>query len=704
MKRSIITTIAIAASFLTGYGISSFYQNNLAKSIGVATGGAMFGGGVAWLVFDTKINRVRNELTQTIDRLKSSNLQQDNLLDEVKKARDLALQQLVETKENLNQLSAELTNLKIVSATDTHQLAVFQNQVTELETSLKYITAQRDEFKNTSDFKEQELTAFENTFQDKLEKTYQETLQREVDNETTRQFALLEESLGILDEMDRFINEVYERHQSQRHYTLDINDKFSEQAMKVVDLKDRAYNDLLDEKSTLENRYSMLERQLADGLLHPVYGDYGLTSDEGKNINGLIEWTFRHLQISLKALKFETVDGVVSFGLDYPKSKNPTDISTTLKQHEDAIKKYLGIHAFTRIEYLPKYDAIAVSYRQHAPKPENDDDMYKAGLIPARDFCDSIFKATDHTSGGKPTLRIMAATGEGKGICTKHLVNYFSELAEWEIWVSDPIHGSEQDFWDCEKIAKNKSEARKAYKQFSDLHSTRKDLKIDGFTSKAVLGIFDEFDKQHEQDDKEIAAKIMTAIRHTRQRQILIGQTAEVGSNGWTWDDMKQCTLLVLGDSIGTLCKHLVKDLGWTVKKSNEVKRQYEKFSDWAEKKNDTNPDIPGENRTRIGLLVVGSRYQFLELPIPHKGIIRSGVGEVRSSFMSINTQNTAFTNNIEAVKIDTVKAALHPEITCSHCHSTNFKRHGKVSTPGMHRYQCKDCKKTFVSYDNQPE
>jgi hypothetical protein len=702
MKRSIITTIAIAASFLTGYGISSHYQNTLAKSIGVATGGALLGGGVAWFIADTKINHLRNELNHSIDRLKSANLHQDNLIIELKKAKNLALEQLTESRVLLKSLGTETNLLKVVSGTDKHRIEVLTNQVTELETSLRYITAQRDEFKTDAEFKEGEIIAFKNTFNEELEKTYQETLQREVDNETNRQFALLEESLQILDEMDKFVKEVYERHQSQRHYTLDINDKFSEQARKVVDLKDRAYNDLLDEKSTLENRYSMLERQLADGLLHPVYGDYGLTSDEGKNINGLIEWTFRHLQISLRALKFETTDGVVSFGLDYPKTKSPSDICTTLKQHEEVLKKYLGIHAFTRIEYLPKYDAIAVSYRQHAPKPENDDDMYKAGLIPARDFCDSIFKATDHTSGGKPTLRIMAATGEGKGICTKHLVNYFSQLADWEIWVSDPIHGSEQDFWDCEKIAKDKSEARKAYKQFSDLHSTRKDLKIDGFTSKAVLGIFDEFDKQHEQDDKETAAKIMTAIRHTRQRQILIGQTAEVGSNGWTWDDMKQCTLLVLGDSIGTLCKHLVKDLGWTVKKSNEVKRQYEKFSDWAEKKNESYPDIPGENRTRIGLLVVGSRYQFLELPIPHKGIIRSGVGEVRSSFMSINTQNNAFTNNIATTLETPVKVDSKPEIACTHCHSTNFIRYRKVADATLFTYTCKACNKSFISWNNK--
>jgi hypothetical protein len=709
MKKVIRVGVGIAVSFLLGCGISNYYSKNLAATIAVGATSALVGGGATWLYYDTKINRIKNNLIGENNLLKNKQLQDEDLITELKNARNLSLKQLEETKvENkttLEKLEAKLDKSESDDRTKQHDIEVLTRQLSELEISLKYVTAQRDEFKSEADFKEKELLAFENTFQDKLEKTYQETLKREIDLETTRQFDLLEESEQILDEMNKFVNEVYSRHQSQRHYTLDINEKFFEFKQKSDEKFQLAYDALTEEKMLLENSVSLLKQQLIDGIIHPVYGEYGLTGDIGKNINGMVEWSFRHLNIALKALRFEINEDIISFGLDYQKSKNPIDICENLNQNKVTLTKYLGIWGFTRIEYLPKYDAIAVSYRQHPPKPENDDDMYKAGLIPSRDFCDAIFRATDHTSGGKPTLRIMAATGEGKGICTKHLVNYFSQLPGWEIWVSDPIHGSEQDFWDCEKIAKNKSEARKAYKQFSDLHATRKDLKIDGFTSKAVIGVFDEFDKQHDDDDKETAAKIMTAIRHTRQRQILLGQTAEVGSNGWTWDDMKQCSLLVLGDSIGTLCKHLVKDLGWTLKKSNEVKRQYEKFSDWAEKKNESNPDIPGENRTRIGLLVVGSRYQFLELPIPHKGIIRSGAGIVRSNFdptPSTNTQTETFTNNIPHPNNDSVNLIDKPEITCTHCHSTNFKRNRRVANEKLFNYSCKSCKKTFTSWNNK--
>lgn len=37
---------------------------------------------------------------------------------------------------------------------------------------------------------------------------------------------------------------------------------------------------------------------------------------------------------------------------------------------------------------------------------------------------------------------------------------------------------------------------------------------------------------------------------------ILIGQSSEVGKNGWTWDEMNNCSLLFIGDAVGTAIKH----------------------------------------------------------------------------------------------------------------------------------------------------
>jgi predicted RNA-binding Zn-ribbon protein involved in translation (DUF1610 family) len=704
MKTNIKTALAATVGLIATGFVAGNYSPEVATRITIGLGSAAAAGGGAWFVIDAKNRRLRHELEATSASLKSNKVEHESLELERTRALNTAQLMLSDTKRSLEKKTKELVKLRLVTEEDAQKIAAFTKQVADLEQALKVTTAQRDEFRNESTFKEQQLSAFETTFQAELktevEKRYQQTVRQEVEQETTTAISLVDASTQILLEIDTFMQEVYSRHQAQNHYALDMNNQFAEMSRNRNEKKQQVLDTLLSENEILEHRLLTLEKTLADGFIHPVYGDYGLTSDEGKNINGLVEWCFRHLQVTLKALGFDTTDDVVSFGLDYPKTQAPQHICDSINQHKDELTKYLGIHSFTRIEYLSKYDVIAIGYRQTAPKPPSDEDIYKRGLIPAAQFCDAVYKATDHNSKGKPTLRIMAATGEGKGIVTKNLVGYFAELDNWELWVSDPLHGSEQDYWDCPKIAKDAKESKQAYKLFNQLHRTRIDDKVDGFTSRFVLGVFDEFDKQHSDTDKETAKAIMTAIRHTKQRQILIGQCAEVGSNGWTWDDMKNCAMLVLGNSIGTLCKHLVKDLGWTTKRTNQVKTEYEVFSKWAREKNEANPDIPNENSYRIGLLVVGDDYRFLELPNAHKGIIRSGKAVLRDS-LSINTQKEALPNNNTADLETIEKPVLQVEIKCPSCQSTQFKRNGKTSTKvKVQKYLCKDCGKGYDHND----
>ena len=153
---------------------------------------------------------------------------------------------------------------------------------------------------------------------------------------------------------------------------------------------------------------------------------------------------------------------------------------------------------------------------------------------------------------------------------------------------------------------------------------------------------------------------------------------------------MKNCALLVLGASIGSLVKHLRQDFGWTTKKVNQVKREYEKFSTWADNLNVANPDIPNENQTRIGLLVVGDKYQFLELPIAHKGILKDGKAVFRDS-LSINAQKLLSTNINSTPVVDDSK----PLVKCPYCGSTNVVRNGKHSKTKEQLYTCKDCKQS---------
>lgn len=678
MKRIIKTTVAIAASFLAGYATASYLQKDLASSISLSAGGALFGGGVTWFYFDTKLNRQRNQLQSRIDGLKKK-------LETSKLTEGLLVKEKSSLQTHIEDLAERLARIVAESLTTEDKLNVSANtnsslrqeifeaktEINNLKIQLENAISQRDEFIQKAEFKEAELVSFEKEFSNKVKEETDKNIKVEVEKETDRQFELLEESERIIADMDKLMNEVYQRHQSQRHYTLGITDKFLGFKEESDARNQQAYDDLLGVNQTLENQIHLLNTQLSNGLIQPVYKDYGIASLEGRVINGLIEWVYRHLQIPLRGLEFEENDGVTSFGVDYPKRSNPKDICQQILANTHNLKGYLGIHSLDRAEYIAKYDAIVISYRHTAPKPESDDDIYKSGLIPASQFADVVYKTIDcENSKAKPTMRIMAATGEGKGIAMKNLLVGLTEK-EVEIWLSDPTDGDDFDYWDCPKIARSEKEAGTAYAHFVKTHKQRTGTK----NNTRLIAVFDEFDKKHDDDDKESAKNLMTDIRHTNMVQILIGQAAEVGANKWTWDDMKNCSLLVLGDSIGTLCKHLVKDFGWTTKRANEVKAKKERFENWAEAKN--TPDISNENAYRIGLLINSGTYQFVEIPSAYKGIVKSGKGIIKES--------------LTATAVEPSQIKVKTQIKCPHCASVAVKQNGKTAK-GEQYYTCLEC------------
>ena len=150
---------------------------------------------------------------------------------------------------------------------------------------------------------------------------------------------------------------------------------------------------------------------------------------------------------------------------------------------------------------------------------------------------------------------------------------------------------------------------------------------------------------------------------------------------------MIKCYLFLLVDSIVTLIKHLSKDFAWTKKKENQVKREYERFSTWADNQNINNPDIPSENQTRIALLIAGDRYQFLEVPIAHKGVLKNGKAIFR------DTLTTSVIGDIKNKPVVEVKTSLP---TCPDCGTISNSPFGKSG-----RYKClnTDCsRKTFTA------
>jgi hypothetical protein len=211
----------------------------------------------------------------------------------------------------------------------------------------------------------------------------------------------------------------------------------------------------------------------------------------------------------------------------------------------------------------------------------------------------------------------MGATGEGKGIVAKILLADWVKSESGEIWLSDPMDGSDEDRWEVPKAAKSSREARQLLKEFEGEFRRRKD-KVSDRKDVPVVGLFDEFDKEHPRDDKDLVKSIWTAIRHHKMKLILMGQSSEVGSNGWQWDEMKNCACLFVGSGITTAIKH-AKDLGLSRAIASQLESQNDQIQNWLESKNQ---GLDAANQYRVGLLVCSDKAQFIEFPPAHKGAI----------------------------------------------------------------------------------
>jgi predicted RNA-binding Zn-ribbon protein involved in translation (DUF1610 family) len=279
----------------------------------------------------------------------------------------------------------------------------------------------------------------------------------------------------------------------------------------------------------------------------------------------------------------------------------------------------------------------------------------------------------------------MTRTGGGKGVAVKNILhNYVNNLEGFEIWLSDPQDGSQQDFWEVPKAAKSPSQAKALLNSFIDEFHARKNGKSK-HPNVSVLGVFDETDKTFDKNEKKAIAEIWTEIRHRDMRLILIGQSGEVGKQGWTWDEMNNCALLFIGEAIGTAIKH-ADDMGWDSGMKDKIPSTYRIVSEWMA---EANKNIPAKNRYRLGLLVRGLRYDFVEIPVAIEGSFDNNLSALVTKPWE--------SQNSDWVEIKS-PAELMPTVCCPDCGSQNIKENGHTqSRKPLQKYQCKDCGRNFT-------
>ncbi|WP_414588994.1 transposase-like zinc-binding domain-containing protein [Scytonema sp. PCC 10023] len=449
-------------------------------------------------------------------------------------------------------------------------------------------------------------------------------------------------------------------------------------------------NDLLNQLDAQHLKIAQLNQQIID-LKKPL--KWSLAQSRELQIGNLIIEYFWQTGIYLD--RTHSQGDVYTVKLFFQIDRNSRAIvAKELNEHSEALQTYCRVLkpvAFNWDADIALMSAT-VALKQKPVEPPSDKDIYRI-LEPAENFGAIIRKYHNHKEGGKPTLRVMGGTGGGKSLATKVIIKSYVDSEDgWEIRLSDPMDGSEEDYWDIAKVATDDRTAKKAFAEFVREFDARS-VKASLFPQQKLLGIFDEFDKQHDEDDKENAKRVWTAIRHHSMRLVLMGQSSQVGANGWQWDDMRNCTLLFVGDAVIT-ATNKYKELGWDLKTKNRIDREYRQISEWMTAKN-TDEELPPESQYRLALLVCGSVIKFLEIPKAVIGTIDNGRSWIVSKPWEFS--------NADWVEIESLVEVM-TAVKCPHCGSSSWKKNGKdKATRTVQQYKCNDCNKGFSHLDVFP-
>jgi len=669
-------------------------QNNLFKFLSVVSGGLSLTASVSTVISDRKLQ----ELKQDSNKFKSLHQSKKQELDKVTSKLSNFSGELKLSKDTIKQLQE--TNEQISS-----QLNKLQNVTKDDKQVIKKLVAKVEQLGQQCIDQEEELNQHVADFDDRLQAEVNQIVPIKVDQacktiikkELEVEYRLNHQASEIMEAQQKLMEDIFHRHQAQRHQLLTTNDTYKQHFEKTVEAHNRAYNELLIEKAQLEAQLNAARQINVGELLAPEL----IRDKQGKQYNVanyIADELWESYQIPLKVHGVTETENGYKAGYGYSVTADREHIADCIKQNREQWRDYKGIHQINE-PHLPKhFPVIEVGFIIDRPPVLKDDEIYRF-LERSSAFGQIIRDAQNHRKGGKPTLRVMSGTGGGKSLVGKLIIQeYCNHESDYEIRLSDPLHGSDQDYWNCPKVATDKLSAHKAFLNFANEHKVRSNKKSLNPNQK-ILGLFDEFDKQHSQDDKKLAAEIWTAIRHNQMRLILLGQSSEVGGTGWTWDEMNNCSMLFLGDGVATAIKHY-KDIGFSIKYKNQLQRQYEQVKEWLHSKNE---GLDAAKQYRVALLIIGQDAKFLELPPAQIEPVNNGKSWVvskpfesnNSDIMSINTQNIPSTNINSSPTIE--KETDKPP--CKYCGSPNVKRNGKHPKTRKQQYTCNDCKQTPIKW-----
>ncbi|MBD2016085.1 hypothetical protein H6F96_19195 [Microcoleus sp. FACHB-53] len=280
-------------------------------------------------------------------------------------------------------------------------------------------------------------------------------------------------------------------------------------------------------------------------------------------------------------------------------------LASELNEHSERLQPLT--HVLNQLEFKlePETGLMTLLVRWGNKPAANSSEQALRLISPLADVVKRLIEGLSH----KPTIRIMGATGEGKGVMARYLLSQILTSNPWYCRLHDPQHGSSEDYWGIPKVSRSGSELKKALK---DIESQMMKREANNNWSVVTLDILDEIDTHlDKKEKKESFIDLVSRIRHLGMKLILIGQNPKVGRAGFEWSDMQQMNCIYMGAS----ALDAIEANPQLKPRKDKLTKEYMPLSEHYERENDGLDD--GE-KYLFGLVVIpGKMPLWVELPRP---------------------------------------------------------------------------------------
>lgn len=280
-------------------------------------------------------------------------------------------------------------------------------------------------------------------------------------------------------------------------------------------------------------------------------------------------------------------------------------LASELNEHSERLQPLTHVLNTLEFKLDPETGLMTLLVRWGNKPAANTSEQSKRLISPLADVIKKLIEGLSH----KPTIRIMGATGEGKGVMTRYLLSQILTSNPWYCRLHDPQHGSSEDYWGIPKVSRSGNELKKALK---DIESQMIAREANNNWTVVTLDILDEIDTHLEKKEKkESFIDLVSRIRHLGMKLILIGQNPKVGRAGFEWSDMQQMNCIYMGAS----ALDAIEANPQLKPRKDKLTKEYMTLSEHYERENDGLDD--GE-KYLFGLVVIpGKMPLWVELPRP---------------------------------------------------------------------------------------